>query len=51
MLVAPVNIGEQSIVGAGSVITKDVPKQTLAVTRAEQTHKANKLTDTNSKKK
>lgn len=37
MLVAPVNIEENSLVGAGSVITKDVPKDSLAVARSKQT--------------
>ncbi|MGL4947563.1 MAG: bifunctional UDP-N-acetylglucosamine diphosphorylase/glucosamine-1-phosphate N-acetyltransferase GlmU [Cetobacterium sp.] len=36
MLVAPVNIGENSLVGAGSVITKDVPENALAVSRSKQ---------------
>ena len=36
MLVAPVNIGENSLVGAGSVITKDVPENSLAVARSKQ---------------
>lgn len=35
-LVAPVTIGEDSITGAGSTITRDVPPHTLAVERAEQ---------------
>ena len=35
-LVAPLNIDEDSIVGAGSVITKDVKKKTLALTRSPQ---------------
>jgi len=35
-LVAPVNIGEGAYVGAGSVITKDVPKESLAVARGKQ---------------
>ncbi len=35
-LVAPVKVGDRAIVGAGSVITKDVAKEGLAVTRAEQ---------------
>jgi UDP-N-acetylglucosamine diphosphorylase/glucosamine-1-phosphate N-acetyltransferase len=35
-LVAPVTIDEQSIVGAGSVITKKVKKKSLALTRATQ---------------
>jgi bifunctional UDP-N-acetylglucosamine pyrophosphorylase/glucosamine-1-phosphate N-acetyltransferase len=35
-LVAPVKIADGAYVGAGSVITKDVGKDSLAVTRAEQ---------------
>jgi bifunctional UDP-N-acetylglucosamine pyrophosphorylase/glucosamine-1-phosphate N-acetyltransferase len=35
-LVAPVRIGDGAVVGAGSVITKDVPADALAVTRPEQ---------------
>jgi bifunctional UDP-N-acetylglucosamine pyrophosphorylase/glucosamine-1-phosphate N-acetyltransferase len=34
--VAPVEIGEGSVIGAGSTITKDVPPKTLAVTRVKQ---------------
>ena len=33
-LVAPVTINENSVVGAGSVITKDVKKKSLALTRS-----------------
>lgn len=40
-LVAPVMIGEGAIVGAGSVITEDVEKNSLAMTRANQLHKLN----------
>jgi len=36
-LVAPVTIEEESIVGAGSVITKNVKKKSLALTRSLQT--------------
>jgi bifunctional UDP-N-acetylglucosamine pyrophosphorylase/glucosamine-1-phosphate N-acetyltransferase len=36
-LVAPVTIGENATVGAGSVITKDVDENTLAVARGKQT--------------
>ena len=36
-LVAPVTIEEESIVGAGSVITKSVKKNSLALTRSLQT--------------
>jgi len=35
-LVAPVRIGEGAIVGAGSVITKDVEPDSLAIERSEQ---------------
>lgn len=36
MLVAPVRVGKGAITGAGSVITKDVPPDSLAVARAKQ---------------
>ncbi|MCF2624901.1 bifunctional UDP-N-acetylglucosamine diphosphorylase/glucosamine-1-phosphate N-acetyltransferase GlmU [Fusobacterium perfoetens] len=36
MLVAPVNIGDKAITGAGSVITKDVAPRALAVERSKQ---------------
>ena len=35
-LVAPVRVGDNAIVGAGSVITRDVPADTLAVERSDQ---------------
>jgi bifunctional UDP-N-acetylglucosamine pyrophosphorylase/glucosamine-1-phosphate N-acetyltransferase len=35
-LIAPIEVGDNSIVGAGSVINKDVPQNGLAVARAEQ---------------
>ena len=35
-LVAPVTLDKQSVVGAGSVITKNVKKKSLAITRALQ---------------
>ncbi|SDB08288.1 UDP-N-acetylglucosamine pyrophosphorylase [Desulfonatronum thiosulfatophilum] len=35
-LVAPVKVGANSLVGAGSVITKDVPDDSLAVARGKQ---------------
>ena len=36
-LVAPITINERSTVGAGSVITKNVKKKSLALTRSNQT--------------
>ena len=35
-LVAPITINKESIIGAGSVITKNVGKKTLALTRSPQ---------------
>ena len=35
-LVAPVTVGAEALVGAGSVITKDVPENHLAVARGKQ---------------
>ena len=35
-LVAPVTIGSDAVVGAGSVITKDVPEKSLSLERSEQ---------------
>ena len=36
-LVAPITIEENSVIGAGSVITKNVKKKSLALTRSQQT--------------
>lgn len=41
MFVAPVEIGEDAVTGAGSVITKDVPAGALGITRPEQFNKEN----------
>jgi len=35
-LVAPITVNENSVIGAGSVITKDVKKKSLALTRSSQ---------------
>ncbi len=40
-LVAPIKIDSESVVGAGSVITKNVSKKTLALTRSKQIEKKN----------
>lgn len=42
ILVAPVNVGKGTIIGAGSVITEDVPDDALAIARAEQKNLAGK---------
>lgn len=38
-LVAPVTIGENSFIAAGSTITENVPKSSLSIARARQTNK------------
>ena len=40
-LVAPIEIGKESVVGAGSVITRNVKQKSLALTRAKQIEKKN----------
>lgn len=35
-LVAPVNVGKNAMIGAGSTISKDVPQDSLAIERAKQ---------------
>lgn len=35
-LIAPISIGEEALIGAGSVITEDVPDKKLAIARARQ---------------
>ena len=40
-LVAPVTLNEESTIGAGSVITRNVKKRTLAFTRSKQTEVKN----------
>jgi bifunctional UDP-N-acetylglucosamine pyrophosphorylase/glucosamine-1-phosphate N-acetyltransferase len=39
-LVAPLTIGDGALIAAGSVVTHDVPKDALAVSRAKQSVKA-----------
>ena len=41
VLVAPVTISEDAVIAAGSVITKNVPKKALAITRPKQENKLN----------
>ena len=38
---APINIGKNAYVGAGSTITKDIPDNALGVARSKQTIKEN----------
>lgn len=49
-LVAPIEIGEGSIVGAGSTLTKSTPKDTLAISRPPQVNKVGKASIIRSRK-
>ena len=49
-LVAPVTVGSESYVAAGSTITKDVPSRALAFGRARQVVKENWVTEDTFKK-
>jgi bifunctional UDP-N-acetylglucosamine pyrophosphorylase/glucosamine-1-phosphate N-acetyltransferase len=40
-LIAPVTIGKNAYIAAGSTITEDVPSQALSIARARQTTKEN----------
>ncbi|MBU8908428.1 bifunctional UDP-N-acetylglucosamine diphosphorylase/glucosamine-1-phosphate N-acetyltransferase GlmU [Desertibacillus haloalkaliphilus] len=48
-LVAPVTVGKQAYVAAGSTITNDVPGQALSIARARQTNKEGYVTKKNDK--
>ena len=37
-MIAPLEIGDEAVIGAGSVITKNVPNNTLAIARIPQKH-------------
>jgi bifunctional UDP-N-acetylglucosamine pyrophosphorylase/glucosamine-1-phosphate N-acetyltransferase len=49
-LVAPVTIGKDAYVAAGSTITKDVPSEALSIARAQQVNKENYVQKLNLKK-
>jgi len=40
-LVAPIKIGNNVVIGAGSTVTKDVPENTLVIARAQEVYKYN----------
>ena len=40
-LIAPITVGKDAVVGAGSVVTTDVPDKALAIERASQVIKEN----------
>ncbi|MCD8509619.1 MAG: bifunctional UDP-N-acetylglucosamine diphosphorylase/glucosamine-1-phosphate N-acetyltransferase GlmU [Bacillus sp. (in: Bacteria)] len=48
-LIAPVTVGPQAYVAAGSTITEDVPGESLAIARQRQTIKEGYIKDKNSK--
>ena len=41
MLIAPVKLGKNSTTGAGSVISSDLPPNTLGVSRVKEKHISN----------
>ena len=41
-LIAPINIGKDSIIGAGSIITENVENNSLSIERSKQIHKKKK---------
>ncbi len=54
LFIAPIKVGDNSITAAGSVITKDIPENTLAIARAKQVNlkeKAEKIRERNKRKK
>lgn len=51
IMVAPVNIGDDALTGAGSVITKNVESKSIAVTRAEQKNVENAIDKYREKRK
>ncbi len=40
-IVAPIKIGDNVVIGAGSTVTKDVPSNTLVIARSQEIHKKN----------
>ena len=51
LFVAPVKVGDNSITAAGSVITKDIPENTLAIARAKQLNLEGKAEQIRNKKR
>lgn len=51
IMIAPVNIGDDALTGAGSVITKNVESKSIAVTRAEQKNVENAIDKYREKRK
>ena len=49
--IAPVNIGKGALIAAGSTITKDVPKDALALSRAPQMNRENWAKENRERKK
>lgn len=41
-LIAPIRLHDNSLTGAGSTLTKNIPKDTLSLTRSEEVHKKRK---------
>ncbi len=50
-LVAPITLGDNTLIGAGSVITDDVPSGAVGISRAKQVNKAGLASVLNTRKK
>ncbi|COQ19469.1 bifunctional N-acetylglucosamine-1-phosphate uridyltransferase/glucosamine-1-phosphate acetyltransferase [Streptococcus pneumoniae] len=46
-LIAPVTVGDHSLIAAGSTITDDIPNESLALARARQVNKDGYLSNKN----
>ncbi|MDR1034676.1 MAG: bifunctional UDP-N-acetylglucosamine diphosphorylase/glucosamine-1-phosphate N-acetyltransferase GlmU [Holosporales bacterium] len=50
-IISPIKIGDNTLIAAGSVITKDIPENTFAISRVNQQNYQNKASDIINKKK
>ncbi|MDR2598118.1 MAG: bifunctional UDP-N-acetylglucosamine diphosphorylase/glucosamine-1-phosphate N-acetyltransferase GlmU [Holosporales bacterium] len=50
-IISPIKIGDEALIAAGSVITQDVPEDTLAISRTNQQNHKNRASEILNKKK